>query len=92
MLSSQLVSVVASRFPQIIKNMGTLCEGLSLMFFSFALLGNITFCASILIPSLSTEHLMINASWLVGASGTIVLDLIVRLPSAVWWTLANLFD
>jgi len=68
---------LSSRFPQIIKNRTTKCEGLSFIFFSFALIGNITFAASILIPSQTPEHVLINMSWLVGSLGTIALDLTV---------------
>jgi len=71
------VLYLCSRFPQIVKNIHTKCEGLSLLFFFFALCGNLTFCASILIVSLELEHIMVNLAWLVGSGGTILTDMIV---------------
>ncbi|KAM0790300.1 hypothetical protein ACM66B_005601 [Microbotryomycetes sp. NB124-2] len=68
---------LGSRLPQIYKNMETKCQGLSLMMFAFAVLGNVTYVASILLQSVSADHLLINASWLVGSGGTIFLDFIV---------------
>ena len=55
----------------------TKCLGLSLIFFFFSLAGNITYSASILIPSLEPEHLKVNAAWLVGSAGTLLLDFFV---------------
>jgi hypothetical protein len=47
------------------------------MFFFFALAGNLTFCAQIFIVSTEPAHLMVNLAWLVGAGGTVFLDLVV---------------
>lgn len=60
-----------------VKNMKTECEGLSLALFLFAIAGNVTYVLSICSESVSSKHLVANASWLVGSGGTVVLDLIV---------------
>ncbi|MBW0518114.1 hypothetical protein O181_057829 [Austropuccinia psidii MF-1] len=70
-------SYLGSRIPQILKNKITKCKGLSLLFFLVGITGNVTYVASILIPSREFTHIWINMSWLVGSAGTILLDLIV---------------
>ncbi|KAE8222737.1 hypothetical protein CF319_g4119 [Tilletia indica] len=74
--SSALLYLI-SRIPQIIKNRKTYCEGLSMALFVFALLGNSTYVASIMLKSLDPEYLLENASWLVGSLGVVFLDFIV---------------
>lgn len=69
--------VVASRIPQIFKNRQTKCEGLSLVLFVFAVMGNVTYVASIIIKSTSPDYIVENLSWLIGSSGTILLDFVV---------------
>ncbi|KAN0063611.1 Vacuolar histidine transporter YPQ3 [Thecaphora frezii] len=68
---------LSSRFPQILKNRITKCEGLSLALFVFAVAGNVTYVASILLQSTEPEYLLESSSWLVGSLGTILLDFIV---------------
>ncbi|KDE05492.1 hypothetical protein MVLG_04180 [Microbotryum lychnidis-dioicae p1A1 Lamole] len=68
---------LGSRLPQISKNMETKCHGLSLLMFAFSVAGNGTYVASILLTSVNPQHILINASWLVGSGGTIFLDFIV---------------
>lgn len=68
---------LSSRVPQILKNRTTKCEGLSLALFIFAVAGNLTYVASILLKSLERDYLIESASWLVGSLGTIFLDFIV---------------
>ncbi|KDN46996.1 hypothetical protein K437DRAFT_256017 [Tilletiaria anomala UBC 951] len=68
---------LSSRLPQIAKNMHTKCEGLSLALFLFAVMGNLTYVASIMITSTDPDYLLENLSWLVGSLGTILLDFIV---------------
>ncbi|CAD6933637.1 unnamed protein product [Tilletia controversa] len=69
---------LTSRIPQIMKNRKTYCEGLSMALFVFALLGNSTYVASIMLKSTDPEyHLLENASWLVGSLGVVFLDFIV---------------
>ncbi|GAA5934316.1 PQ-loop repeat-containing protein [Sporobolomyces koalae] len=68
---------LGSRLPQLALNRKTKCEGLSLLMFCFAVIGNVTYVASILLTSLSLQHLLVNAPWLLGSGGTIFLDFIV---------------
>lgn len=63
--------------PQIFKNRQTKCEGLSLALFVFAVVGNLTYVASILIKSHAHDYVIENLSWLVGSMGTVFLDFIV---------------
>ncbi|CAO1614403.1 unnamed protein product [Jaminaea pallidilutea] len=71
------VLYLMSRVPQIFKNRQTKCEGLSLALFLFAVAGNVTYVASILIKSMEQEYLVESASWLVGSVGTVFLDFVV---------------
>lgn len=71
------VLYLASRIPQIFKNRETKCEGLSLALFLFAVAGNTTYVASILLKSTDPEYVMESLSWLVGSVGTVFLDFIV---------------
>ena len=68
---------LCSRVPQIFKNRQTKCEGLSLALFLFAVAGNTTYIASIMIKSMDRGYLIRNMSWLVGSIGTVGLDFIV---------------
>ncbi|SPO40140.1 uncharacterized protein PSFLO_05622 [Pseudozyma flocculosa] len=68
---------LTSRVPQILKNRTTKCEGLSLALFVFAVAGNITYVASILLKSTEREYVLESMSWLAGSVGTILLDFIV---------------
>ncbi|GAA5871960.1 hypothetical protein JCM8547_006201 [Rhodosporidiobolus lusitaniae] len=68
---------LGSRLPQLALNRKTKCAGLSLLMFAFAVCGNSTYVASILLTSTSPQHLLINLPWLVGSAGTIFLDFIV---------------
>ncbi|GAA6004181.1 hypothetical protein JCM10207_002469 [Rhodosporidiobolus poonsookiae] len=68
---------LGSRLPQLALNRKTKCAGLSLLMFAFAVCGNTTYVASILLTSMSPEHLWTNAPWLVGSGGTIFLDFLV---------------
>lgn len=74
---------LGSRLPQIAKNRETKCHGLSLLMFSFSVCGNATYVSSILLQSVAPQHILINASWLVGSGGTIFLDAIVL--GQFWW-------
>ncbi|XP_058205488.1 uncharacterized protein LOC131319308 isoform X1 [Rhododendron vialii] len=66
---------MGGRLPQICLNIrrGHL-EGLSPFMFIFALVGNITYVASILVSSLDWSKLSANLPWLVDAGGCVVLD------------------
>ncbi|GAA5906589.1 PQ-loop repeat-containing protein [Sporobolomyces salmoneus] len=68
---------LGSRLPQLALNRKTKCEGLSLLMFCFAVIGNVTYVASILLTSMSLQHIMINAPWLLGSAGTVFLDFLV---------------
>lgn len=68
---------LSSRVPQILKNRTTKCEGLSLALFVFAVAGNLTYVASILLKSTERDYLVESFSWLVGSLGTVFLDFIV---------------
>ncbi|CAE6448472.1 hypothetical protein ACGC1H_005545 [Rhizoctonia solani] len=68
---------IGARIPQILKNRETKCEGLSLALFMFTITGNLTYVLSICVASLSSQHLVVNASWLAGSSLTIFLDILV---------------
>ncbi|GAA5944548.1 hypothetical protein JCM3775_003291 [Rhodotorula graminis] len=68
---------LGSRLPQLALNRKTKCAGLSLLMFAFAVCGNGTYVASILLTSTSPQHILVNAPWLLGSGGTIFLDLVV---------------
>lgn len=69
---------LGSRLPQLVLNFRRKsCEGVSLLFFLFACIGNVTFCMSILAWSLEKTYLIANMSWLVGAFGTLLLDFVI---------------
>lgn len=72
------VLYLGSRIPQVVKNFRRKStEGLSLLFFLFACLGNITFVLSIVSLSLDPRYLLVNLSWLAGSAGTLMLDALV---------------
>lgn len=76
------VLYLGSRLPQIVHNFKrSSTSGLSPLFFLFACLGNITYVGSIVIRNFGTSHyhryLAINASWLAGSAGTLLLDFII---------------
>ncbi|KTB25583.1 putative vacuolar amino acid transporter YPQ1 [Nakaseomyces glabratus] len=63
------VLYLGSRIPQILLNFKRKsCEGVSLLFFLFACLGNINFILSVLAVSVSKKYLLVNASWLIGSA------------------------
>lgn len=76
------VLYLGSRVPQVVKNFRRKStEGLSLLFFLFACLGNITYVLSIISLSLEPRYLFVNLSWLAGSAGTLMLDALVpKLP------------
>ncbi|KAJ1665082.1 putative vacuolar membrane transporter for cationic amino acids [Coemansia sp. RSA 1646] len=65
--------------PQLLRNYRTQStEGLSMLMFIIVIVANITYCLSILTSQKVTyEYLKTYASWLIGASGTIWLELAV---------------
>lgn len=69
---------LGSRIPQILLNFQRKsCEGISFLFFLFACLGNTTFITSVMAISLDPKYLLVNASWLIGSSGTLIMDFII---------------
>lgn len=83
------VLYLGSRVPQIALNAKRRsCEGVSILFFIFACLGNLTYVISILAYLPVTEdgswnhtryrkYVAVNASWLAGSVGTLLLDFII---------------
>ncbi|KAI9725011.1 MAG: hypothetical protein M1812_000287 [Candelaria pacifica] len=85
------VLYLGSRIPQILLNYRRKStEGVSLLFFLFACIGNLTYVLSIFAysPICSSRHcrpgeaaaiygryILVNASWLLGSFGTLLLDL-----------------
>jgi len=64
-----------SRIPQIMQNFrNESVEGLSLIMFIFSVVGNVTYCISILLVSLDPTYLLINYPWLLGSGGTLFFD------------------
>lgn len=65
----------ASRIPQIMQNFrNESVEGLSLVMFIFSVVGNITYCVSIILESTDPTYLLINYPWLLGSGGTLFFD------------------
>lgn len=72
------VLYLGSRVPQILLNFERKsCEGISFLFFLFACLGNTTFIISVLAISWDPQYLFLNASWLAGSSGTLIMDFVI---------------
>lgn len=71
---------VSSRIPQIVKNVQTSSvQGLSFWLFFVGIIGNTTYCMSILIESLEPDHLLRNLPWFLGSSVTLLLDMFIGL-------------
>ncbi|CCC67427.1 hypothetical protein NCAS_0A08690 [Naumovozyma castellii] len=69
---------LGSRIPQILLNFQRRsCEGISFLFFLFACIGNITFIVSVMAISLEPSYLLLNASWLIGSTGTLLMDFVI---------------
>ncbi|KAI8339765.1 PQ loop repeat-domain-containing protein [Chlamydoabsidia padenii] len=69
---------VGSRIPQIIKNhREKSTEGLSVGMFLCAVLGNMLFTLSIFLRSTDPHYLLVNLSWIIGSSGTLLFDFII---------------
>ncbi|RKP30343.1 hypothetical protein METBISCDRAFT_27429 [Metschnikowia bicuspidata] len=71
---------LGARIPQILKNHRRKCvEGLSLLFFMFSTLGNLTYAGRILFYRNDADYVLLNLSWLLGSLGTIFEDCIIFL-------------
>lgn len=76
-----------ARIPQIIRNTKRKSvEGLSLLFFIFSLLGNLTYAGYILLFSTEWDYVIKYMPWLIGSLGTIVEDLIIFAQFAAYNT------
>lgn len=72
------VLYLGARIPQIIQNhRRRSVDGLSLLFFMFSTLGNLTYAGQILLFRSDSQYLLLNLSWLLGSLGTIFEDLII---------------
>ncbi|KAI5844174.1 PQ loop repeat-domain-containing protein [Tricharina praecox] len=87
---------LASRIPQILLNhQRRSCEGVSVLFFMFAVIGNATYVLSILANVDGGgedgrdygRYVAVNASWLLGSAGTLLLDLVIF--AQFWWYKEN---
>ena len=73
------VLYLSARIPQIYHNYRLKStEGLSLLFFMFSTLGNVSFAASIMFAMTDKGYFLLNLPWLIGSVGTIFLDFAVR--------------
>ncbi|KAI9267635.1 PQ loop repeat-domain-containing protein [Helicostylum pulchrum] len=64
-----------SRIPQIMQNFrNESVEGLSLVMFIFSVVGNFTYCVSIVLESTDPTYLLINYPWILGSGGTLFFD------------------
>lgn len=71
---------LGARIPQIIQNhKRRSVDGLSLLFFMFSTLGNLTYAGQILFFRSDSKYLLLNLSWLLGSLGTIFEDCIIFL-------------
>lgn len=66
---------LGARIPQIIQNYHRKSvSGLSLLFFLFSTLGNLTYAGQILFFRNDSQYILLNLSWLLGSLGTIFED------------------
>ncbi|KAL1646779.1 hypothetical protein SLS61_007694 [Didymella pomorum] len=74
---------LGSRIPQLLLNYRRKStDGISMLFFLFACLGNLTYVLSIVVYKprqgeaweIYTRYIAVNASWLLGSFGTLILD------------------
>lgn len=71
---------LGARIPQIIQNhKRRSVEGLSLLFFMFSTLGNLTYAGQILFYKSESQYILLNLSWLLGSLGTILEDSVIFL-------------
>uniref|UniRef100_A0A060T536 ARAD1C02816p n=1 Tax=Blastobotrys adeninivorans TaxID=409370 RepID=A0A060T536_BLAAD len=69
---------LGARIPQIIQNhRRRSVYGLSLLFFIFSTLGNVTYAAQIFIYRFDAKWLVLNLSWILGSLGTVFEDIII---------------
>jgi uncharacterized protein with PQ loop repeat len=69
---------LGARIPQIIQNhRRRSVYGLSLLFFIFSTMGNLTYALQILIYRYDSKWIILNLSWLLGSLGTIFEDVVI---------------
>ncbi|XP_034224512.1 uncharacterized protein LOC117634488 isoform X1 [Prunus dulcis] len=77
---------IGGRLPQIFLNIrkGNV-EGLNPLMFVFAVLGNATYVASIILNSLDWSEIRPNLPWLVDAGGCMLLDIFILIQFFRYW-------
>lgn len=76
---------LGARIPQIIQNYHRKSvHGLSLLFFLFSTLGNLTYAGQILCYRNDWNYIVLNLSWLLGSLGTIFEDCIIFLQFYIY--------
>lgn len=81
---------LGARIPQILQNhKRRSVEGLSLLFFLFSTLGNLTYAGQILFYRSDPDYILLNLSWLLGSLGTIFEDCVIFLQ---FYTYGNHHD
>lgn len=69
---------LGARIPQIVQNyQRKSVYGLSLLFFLFLTLGNLTYAGQILFYRSDSKYILLNLSWILGSLGTIFEDCII---------------
>lgn len=76
---------LGARIPQIIQNhRRKSVHGLSLLFFLFSTLGNLTYAGQILFFRSDSQYILLNLSWLLGSLGTIFEDSFIFLQFYIY--------
>lgn len=76
---------LGARIPQILQNhRRRSVEGLSLLFFLFSTLGNLTYAGQILFYRSDSQYIVLNLSWLLGSLGTILEDCVIFLQFYIY--------
>jgi solute carrier family 66 (lysosomal lysine-arginine transporter), member 1 len=69
---------LTSRMPQIYWNFKRKsCNGLAMVMFFFALMGNLFTTAAILVKSTSTAHISNSVPYILGSGGTVIFDVVI---------------
>ncbi|KAK9370990.1 PQ loop repeat-domain-containing protein [Lipomyces kononenkoae] len=69
---------LSARIPQIIKNYRKRSvHGLSLLFFIYSTMGNVTYAFQIILYSSERNYILLNFPWLLGSLGTVLQDAII---------------
>ncbi|KAK9469049.1 PQ loop repeat-domain-containing protein [Lipomyces arxii] len=69
---------LSARVPQIIQNyQRKSTKGLSVLFFIYSTMGNVTYAFQIILFSSDPKYLLLNLSWILGSLGTVFQDAII---------------